>query len=85
MTPNTRNQGALICAGAVFVALIFVIGILSGSYWALAIPVAVLTLFVLGLTFWVGWTILTVQVEPELDVAPPAAQTAPPQTSNSAR
>ena len=85
MTPNTRNQGVLICAGAVFVALIFVIGILCRSYWALAIPVAVLTLFVLGLTFWVGWTILTVDVEPEAEVAPPAAQTAPPQTSNSSR
>ena len=85
MTPNTRNQGVLICAGAGLAGLLFLIGILSKSYWALAIPVAILTFFVLGLSFWVGWTILTVQVEPEVDVAPPAAQTAPPQTSNSSR
>ena len=26
-----------------------------------------LVLFVLGLVFWVGWTILTVHVEPEAD------------------
>jgi hypothetical protein len=84
MNVNTRNQGALICAGAVAVALLFLIGLLSRSYWALAIPVAVLTLFVLGLTFWVGWTILTVDVEPE-PAAPPAAQTAPPPTSDSSR
>jgi hypothetical protein len=85
MTPNTQNQGALICAGAGLAAVLFLFGILSGSYWALAIPVAILTFFVLGLTFWVGWTILTVQVEPEADVAPPPAQTAPPQSSNSSR
>ncbi len=85
MTPNTRNQGALICAGAGLAALFFLLGILNESYWALAIPVAVLVFFVLGLSFWVGWTILTVQVEPEAEVAPPAAQTAPPQTSNSSR
>jgi hypothetical protein len=85
MTPNTRNQGALICGGAGLAALLFVLGILQGSYWALAIPVAILVFFVLGLTFWVGWTILTVQIEPEAEVAPPAAQTAPPQTSNTSR
>ena len=85
MTPNTRNQGALICAGAGLAALFFLLGLLNESYWALAIPVAVLVFFVLGLSFWVGWTILTVQVEPEAEVAPPAAQTAPPQTSNSSR
>ena len=32
---------------------------------ALALPVAVLTLFVLGLTAWVGFTIATIQVEAE--------------------
>ena len=85
MTPNTRNQGALICAGAGLAALLFLLGVLRGSYWALAIPVAIFVFFVLGLTFWVGWTILTVQIEPDAEVAPPAAQTAPPQTSNSSR
>jgi hypothetical protein len=40
-----------------------VIGILNGSYWALAIPVAILTLFALGLVAWVGYTIATIQVE----------------------
>ena len=42
MTPNTRNQGALICGGAGLAALLFLLGILQGSYWALAIPVAIL-------------------------------------------
>lgn len=85
MTQSTRNQGALICGGAGLAALLFLIGVLQESYWALAIPVAVGVFFALGLAFWVGWTILTVQVEPEPDVTPPPAQTPPPQTSNSSR
>ena len=85
MTHSTRNQGLYICAGAALLGLLFLLGVLHGSYVALAIPVAVLVFFVLGLAFWVGWTILTVQVEPEAPVAPPAAQTAPPQASSQSR
>lgn len=85
MTHSTRNQGSLICAGAGLVALLFLLGVLSGSYLALAIPVSILVFAVLGLAFWVGWTILTVQVEPEAEVAPPAAQTAPPPSSTQSR
>ena len=82
MTDTSRNQGALICIGATVAALLFVLGVLSGSYLALAIPVAILTLFALGLVFWVGWTIYTVQVEPERD-EPPAAPTVPPSPPSS--
>lgn len=71
MNDASRNQGWAICIGAGVLALLFVIGVLNGSYLALAIPVAVLTLFVLGLAGWVGFTIATIQVEadpvPELD------------------
>lgn len=65
MTDSSRNQGGLICLAAAAAALLFLIGVLRGSYLALAIPVAIATLFALGLTFWVGWTIYSVQVEPE--------------------
>ena len=34
------------------------------SYWALALPLAVIVFFVLGLSFWVGYTIATIRVEP---------------------
>lgn len=67
MDNTQRTQGALICATALVAALAFLGGLLAESYWALAIPVAALVLFVLGLVFWVGWTILTVRVEPEAD------------------
>ncbi|MDH3684657.1 MAG: hypothetical protein OEP95_00445 [Myxococcales bacterium] len=70
MNDSARTQGVLICIGAVALGLLFGIGLLSGAWWAVAIPVAVLLTFVLGLTFWVGWTIATVQIEPE---TPPAA------------
>jgi len=80
MNDASRTQGWAICIGAGLLALLFVVGVLRGSYLALAIPVAALTLFALGLAAWVGYTIATVQVEPEIDPvadAPPA----PPEAS----
>ncbi|MDG2050082.1 MAG: hypothetical protein P8M78_07955 [Myxococcota bacterium] len=65
MNDASRTQGWVICLGAGFLAFLFVIGLLKGSYWALALPVAILTLFVLGLAGWVGYTIATIQVEPD--------------------
>ncbi len=80
MNDASRSQGWAICIGAGVLALLFVIGILNGSYLALAIPVAILTLFVLGLMAWVGFTIATIQVEaepmPEIDDASPPASNA---------
>ena len=67
-------------------ALFFLVGILNGSYWALAIPVAIVTLFALGLVAWVGYTIATIQTDAE--PAPPidahrAAETVQPQEATS--
>ncbi len=73
---TSRNQGWAIMAGAIFVGLVFLAGLLRGSYWAIAIPVAVLTFFALGLVAWVGHTIATVQVEAES----PAAEAPAPET-----
>ena len=79
MNDASRSQGWAICIGAGVLALLFVIGILNGSYLALAIPVAALTLFVLGLMAWIGYTIATIQVEaepvPEVDDDVPAPVT----------
>jgi hypothetical protein len=89
MNDSSRTQGLLICAGAVVVALVFLSGLLRGAWWSVAVPVAVLLAFVLGLTFWVGFTIATVQVEPEPDPDAPAEDapleetTAPPVASRS--
>ncbi len=74
MTDSSRTQGALICAASALLGLVFLGGLLRGAWWSVAIPVGLLLAFVLGLTFWVGWTIATIQVEPESDpdAAPPA-------------
>ena len=80
MKDSSRNQGLAICAGALGVGLVFGIGLLSGAWWAVAIPVAALLAFVLGLTFWVGYTLATVAIEPDGEASaphPPAAQAAP--------
>ena len=66
MNETSRNQGWAITAGAGLAALLFVLGVLRGSYLALAIPVAIVTLFALGLVAWVGYTIATIQVEADL-------------------
>jgi CHASE2 domain-containing sensor protein len=81
MKDSSRNQGLGICAVALGLGLVFGLGLLSGAWWAVAIPVAILLAFVLGLTFWVGYTLATVAVEPEGEAEakrPPAAQAAPP-------
>ena len=62
-------------------ALLFVLGILSGSYWALALPVALVTLFALGLVAWVGFTIATIQVE--ADASPEVLSTDTPTSPSS--
>lgn len=77
MNDTSRNQGWAITGGAIFVGLVFFAGILNESYWALAIPVAILVFFVLGLVAWVGHTIATVQVEPETAIEPAAAEVGP--------
>ena len=65
MTDSTRVQGGLICAVVLGLGALFALGLLRESYWALAIPVAAIVVFALGLAFWVGWTIATIRVEPE--------------------
>ena len=53
--------------GSILAGALFLYGVAVQSYWALALPVGALLLFILGLVFWVGWTIATVQVAAEED------------------
>ena len=73
MDASSRTQGGLICVAVVVLGAWFLLGVLKESYWALALPVALLVFFALGLTFWVGYTIATVQVEPYEENEAPAA------------
>ena len=78
MNDSSRTQGGLICIGVVIVGAWFLLGVLQQSYWAIAIPVAVLVFFVLGLSFWVGYTIATIQVDPYQDGEPDSPQSESP-------
>jgi hypothetical protein len=82
MNQTSQAQGWAICGGAAAAALIFLIGILNGSYWALAIPVAIVTFFALGLIAWVGYTIATIQVD--TDVTPEILSTDAPDAADTA-
>ena len=79
MNDASSTQGWAICIGAGALALLFVVGVLNRSYLALALPVGVLTLFVLGLAGWVGYTIATVRVEAAVE---PALEPEPPQDAD---
>ena len=72
MDASSRTQGGVICIAVVVLGAWFLLGILKESYWALALPVALLVFFALGLTFWVGYTIATVEVEPYEENGPAA-------------
>jgi hypothetical protein len=78
MNDASRAQGGLICIAVVVVGAVFLLGLLQQSYWALAIPVALVVFFALGLTFWVGYTIATIKVEPYEDAPPPPVDTEAP-------
>ncbi len=62
---RSKVLGGLVCLGAVAAGALFLYGLSVESYWALALPLAAAFLFVLGLVFWIGWTIATVQVKAE--------------------
>jgi hypothetical protein len=81
VTDRSRAQGGLICIAVVVVGACFLLGLLQQSYWALALPVAIGVFFALGLTFWVGYTIATIRVEPYEDAPPPEPQSGAPSSS----
>ena len=60
---RSRLYGFLICIGIVITATLFLVGLFHKSYWAIAVPVAALTLGLLGLGFWIGWTIVMLKTE----------------------
>ena len=62
---RSRQTGAWICLGALVGAGVFLVGVLQGSYWALAVPVTVGVLGVLLLAFWIGYTINTINSIPK--------------------
>ena len=69
---------ALILSGLLIYSLVIVSGenfqyneidldkISNFTFYALAAPIGIVTLFVIGTGFWIGWTILTIKVVPPM-------------------
>ena len=78
---NSRVLGGVVCLAALLASMLFLYGLAVQSYWAIALPVAALFLFVLCLVFWIGWTIMTVQTnaagDPLVPGGGPGAATTP--------
>lgn len=58
---RSRRTGWKVCIGAAVAAALFLWGLAQQSYWALAVPVTAAVLTALSLSFYIGYTILTVQ------------------------
>jgi threonine/homoserine efflux transporter RhtA len=84
MNDSSRTQGGLICIAVVVLGAWFLLALLQQSYWALAIPVAIIVFFVLGLTFWIGYTIATIRVEPVDEPETSDSANVPPDDSSAA-
>lgn len=59
-----RRYGAIISAASVVMGLIYGIGLLRRSYWALALPVTAATVGALGVALWIGRALMTTPDEP---------------------
>ena len=83
MNDTSKIWGVVLCAAIIIVAILFLWGISIQSYWALAIPVAAGFLGILGLGFWIGWTILTIKTAPPTPEGSSSSGSNPKESSQS--
>jgi hypothetical protein len=57
--------GVFLCVLALAGTVLFLSGLATQAYWAMAIPVAVLVVLFMALVFWVGWTFIMTESGPE--------------------
>jgi hypothetical protein len=62
---RAQTTGKLLIAGAVLQMVLFLYGAMRKSYLALALPVMAAMTAVTALTFWLGWTMLSMQPDEE--------------------
>jgi hypothetical protein len=63
MSRRAHTTGIFLIVGAALEMLLFVYGALRRSYLALALPMTAAMMALTALTFWVGWTMLTMEEE----------------------
>ena len=61
---RSQMYGLAICGASAVAALVFLVGVLRKSYWALAMPVIVGFLGALYVAFWIGRALITTPLEP---------------------
>ena len=62
---RAHTTGLILMLGAALELLLFLYGALRRSYLALALPVTAAMTVLTALAFWVGWTMMTMEEEPE--------------------
>jgi len=67
MAERSRFYGMMICAVAIFSAVVFLGGVMRRSYWALALPVTGGFLGALYVAFWIGRALIATPLEPPAD------------------
>ena len=61
---QTRRYGMIISVAAAFLGLVYGVGVLRKSYWALALPVTAATAGSLYIALWIGRALMTTPSEP---------------------
>jgi hypothetical protein len=61
---RSQVYGLAICATSAITGLVFLLGVLRKSYWALAMPVIIGFLGALYVAFWIGRALITTPLEP---------------------
>jgi hypothetical protein len=64
MAQRSQTYGLIICGASAVAALVFLIGVLRKSYWALALPVMAGFMGALYVAFWIGRALVTTPLEP---------------------
>ncbi len=82
-----QSYGGLIFGVSVIVAIAYLFSLTSPALyaWAIGIPVVLAVLAILGITAWIGWTMLTTPPPAPLETEmPSASSTTPTSTTNQA-
>lgn len=62
---RAHTTGIVLIVASVVQFLIFLIAALRRSYLAVALPVTAAMATLTALAFWIGWTMMTMEEEPE--------------------
>ncbi len=71
---RAQKTGVILIVAAALEMVLFLYGAMRRSYLAIALPMTAAMTALTALTFWVGYTMLMLEEEPDEDVVEAAAQ-----------